>query len=257
MDRRTFLGSSAALGVAGAAPAKEDANQYIELTFIQMRNDRDNQRRRLNTFLQEEHLPMTKRAGIGPVGYFQVWLGPDTPKIITVAAYDSLAGIQEKHQRAMADKNYMKAIEAASADGIAMYDRAERWLLRGFDAHPKVTPLAVKEGQKPRFFDLRIYESVDVHSHLRKVEMFNSGEIPIFEECGINPVMFGQTLYGGQLPNLAYMVCYDDWAAREKAWAAFRDHPDWKKMQKNPRWAGTVSNITNTFLEPLPFSPIR
>jgi len=257
MDRRSFLGSSAALGLAGAAQAKDAGNQYIELAFVQMRNDRDSQRKRLSDFLKEQHLPMTKRAGIGPVGYFQVWLGPDTPKIVTVTAYNSLADLQEKQQRVQADKDYMKAVEAASADGVAMYDRIERWLLRGFDAHPKVTPLPLKEGQAPRFFDLRIYQSIDLQRHLRKVEMFNSGEIPIFERAGINPVMFGQTLYGSQMPNLAYMVCYDDWAAREKAWAAFRVDPAWKKMQQNPRWAGTVSNITNTFLQPLPFSPIR
>ena len=54
-----------------------------------------------------------------------------------------------------------------------------------------------------------------------------------------------------------YMVWYDDMAAREEAWAKFRDDPDWKRISKDPKWAGTVSNITNTHLQPLPFSPIR
>ena len=39
-----------------------------------------------------------------------------------------------------------------------------------------------------------------------KVKMFNSGEIPLMQEVGLTPVVFGQTVVGSQMPNLIYMV---------------------------------------------------
>ena len=55
------------------------------------------------------------------------------------------------------------------------------------------------------------------------------------------------------------MVWYDDIRAREAAWKRFLDDPDWKRIRNKPGWtnAEAVSNISNTFLRPLPFSPIR
>ena len=65
MNRRSFLGTSAAAGVAAtsAAAASSDVSQYTELKFIQMRNSKSNQRGRTTEFLEKHHLPMTKRAG--------------------------------------------------------------------------------------------------------------------------------------------------------------------------------------------------
>ena len=48
-----------------------------------------------------------------------------------------------------------------------------------------------------------------------------SGEIAIFRKVGMTPVFFGQTVAGRNLPNLTYMIGYDDLAARERAWKAF------------------------------------
>jgi hypothetical protein len=92
-----------------------------------------------------------------------------------------------------------------------------------------------------------------------KIDMFNQEEIKIFRRSGIHPVFFGETLYGSRQPNLTYMVWYDDMRAREAAWAKFLADPDWKRISVTPGWtnAEAVSNISNTFLQPLPFSPIR
>jgi hypothetical protein len=73
------------------------------------------------------------------------------------------------------------------------------------------------------------------------------------------PVFFGTTLIGRNLPNLTYMLAYDDWQAREKNWAAFGKDPGWQKLRATPGLsdAEIVSNITNAIVKPLPFSPIR
>ncbi len=257
MKRRNFLAGTAAAGFAAAAPAVEGGNQFYELRFYKVRNDQTKQRERLIEFLKNEHLPMTRRLGVGPVGYFQVHLGPDMPRIVTLTAYGSDAEIGAKQRAMMEDEKWMKALEEAGR-GAPLFDRVQAWLLRAFDGMKKLEVPPEKKGGGAHFFDLRIYESASFDRHYRKVEMFNDGgEIAIFRRCGLNPVFFGQTLFGAKMPNLVYMLWYDDWNAREAAWGKFRNDPDWERIRRDPKYANTVSNITNTFLQPLEFSPIR
>ncbi|RPJ63014.1 MAG: NIPSNAP family protein, partial [Acidobacteria bacterium] len=101
------------------------------------------------------------------------------------------------------------------------------------------------------------YESHHGMMAKKKVEMFNEGgEIAIFRKTGLQPVFFGETLVGPRMPNLTYMVVFPDWAAREKAWDTFRNDPDWKKLSADPKYADTVSNITDLILRPTAYSQV-
>ena len=105
---------------------------------------------------------------------------------------------------------------------------------------------------------MRTYESPSEQAHIRKVEMFNSGEFACFQAAGFHPVFFGDTLIGSRMPCLTYMLSLaslDEYNAR---WDAFRNHPDWKKLSANPRYSyeHIVSNITNLILSPLSSSQI-
>jgi hypothetical protein len=86
--------------------------------------------------------------------------------------------------------------------------------------------------------------------------MFNRAEIAIFKRTGLTPVFFGETLIGSKMPNLTYMLTYDDMAAREKNWATFLADPEWKKLSSIPEYATAVSNISNVFLRPTAYSQI-
>jgi hypothetical protein len=89
--------------------------------------------------------------------------------------------------------------------------------------------------------------------------MFESGEIGIFERLGMRPVFFAETIVGARMPNLVYMLSFDDLASREKLWKAFGSDPEWQKMRSAPgnSDAEIVSNISVSLLQPLPFSLIR
>jgi hypothetical protein len=69
-------------------------------------------------------------------------------------------------------------------------------------------------------------------------------------------VFFSRTLAGSKMPNLVYMTVHDNFAAREKAWAAFGADPDWKKLNGTPGFENIVSNISITFLSPTAYSQI-
>jgi len=262
MHRRTFLRSSLAAGLAGGAAAAEEeetANQYFELRFFRLRFSKAHQFERFTDFLETQHLPMLKRHEFGPTGYFQVHLGPDMPQIVILNVFNSLAEMEEKWAAKSNDKEWMKAANEFGAADDPPYERYQSWLLRAFGGMPRIEVPPKKQDSSPRLFDLRTYEAETPRDVREKISMFNQEEIAIFKKSGINPVFFGQALFGAKLPNLTYMVWYDDMRAREEAWSKFLADPDWKRISTKPEWANEeiVSNITNLFLRPLPFSPIR
>ena len=136
--------------------------------------------------------------------------------------------------------------------------RFETTLLRGFSGFPTLVTAAAG-ARTSRLFELRTYESDDSASLAKKIRMFNEGEISIFQKTGLDPVFFGETVFGQKQPNLTYMLGYDDWNARDANWKKFLAHPDWIKLRATPGWsdAEIVSNISSMFLRALPFSPVR
>jgi hypothetical protein len=104
-----------------------------------------------------------------------------------------------------------------------------------------------------------MYESNNSFTLARKIKMFNEGEIGIFKRLGMRPVFYGETLIGARMPNLVYMLGFDNLAAREKLWQVFGADPEWQKLRVQPGFsdAENVSNISNSILRPLPFSDIR
>jgi hypothetical protein len=124
---------------------------------------------------------------------------------------------------------------------------------------PAIEPPPTAGRPAARIFELRTYESNNLLTLRRKIKMFDDGEIAIFRRLGMSPVFFGQTLIGGNMPSLTYMLAFDNLAAREKAWQAFSQDAEWQKMRVQPGLsdAQIVSNISNSILRPLPGSDIR
>lgn len=115
----------------------------------------------------------------------------------------------------------------AQADGHAQGDRVESSLFRAFETIPKVE----KPAGKPQMHNLCIYKSHNEAAGLKKVEMFNQGEIDIFRKVCLNPVFFGEAIAGTRIPNLTYLLAFNDDKARIDAWGKFGGDPDWKKLR--------------------------
>ncbi len=87
--------------------------------------------------------------------------------------------------------------------------------------------------------------------------MFEAGgELGIFARLGLHTVFFGRDMLGAGLPSLTYMLAFADVAAREKAWAAFREDPAWIKLRDLPVYADIVSGIDASLLRPTDFSQL-
>ena len=256
MTRRQFPVVASGFALA-AAPASK--RSIIELRYLRMRNAQENQMQRASDFLRNGALPALKRAGIAPVGFFASVIAEQSPFILALAAFPSLAAMEISREKEAEDKDYMHARDAFNALPGLGYVRLESSLLRCFEGMPSVEVPAV-EGQRPaRIFELRMYESNNGSTLARKIKMFNDAEIRIFKRLGMQPVFFGETIVGTRMPNLVYMLSFENLAAREKLWQAFGADPEWQKLRSQPGNADSeiVSNISNAILRPLPFSDIR
>ena len=78
---------------------------------------------------------------------------------------------------------------------------------------------------------MRTYESYSELKALKKVAMFNAGEIAVMQELGLSPVFYGQALVGRDLPHLTYMLCSPDIETHKRNSAAFGMHPVWVRLR--------------------------
>ena len=263
MKRREFLAASALAGVAPFSQAAgAEFGSAVDPEFYELRRYHmlpGAKQRQLHDFLGGVAIPAWNRAGVRPVGAFNVMYGPNSPTLYVLLPHPNLASVQETKGRLAQDAEYQRA--GAGFLNVSLSDpafvRIESSLLRAFDQMPKLeVPPGVAE-KKPRIFELRTYESHSEPAAARKIEMFNrGGEIPIFRRTGLRPVFFGEMLVGQNLPNLTYMLAFDDLRARDAAWSAFGQDPDWKKLSADPYYADTVSTISDVILRPTAYSQI-
>lgn len=265
MKRREFLKTSSLAGgavlsswAAGDALAQGGgAREFYELRVYEMPTG--NRKAVLNEYLEKAYIPAMNRLGGSPVGVFQVVSGSNALNLFVLTPYPDLAAFAAAPSKLAADAEYQKAAAAYLSTSIdnPAYTRFESTLLWAFKDLPRVRIPAETPGNKPRIFELRMYESHNETAAVKKIEMFNEGgEIAIFDKVGLRSVFFGQTLIGQRQPNLVYMTVHQDMTAREKTWDAFRNSPDWKALSSNPTYANTVSATTVIFLRPAAYSQI-
>ena len=268
MKRREFLKSTALTAGGGAVlaslAAKADdvpgavQRQYYELRLYHLR--RGPQTELFDNFYRHAAIPALNRAGINPVGVFSVMVGPDSPSMYVLLPHPTLDALVSTPQRLDADAEF----QAAGADFLdapstaPAYVRVESSLMAAFTGLPRLDLPTFSAGGKTRLFELRTYESHSRKAHLKKVEMFNRWEMSIFRRTGLPAVFFGQTLIGARLPNLTYMLAFENAAARDKGWASFGADPEWKKVRSMPGYtdAEIVCDISNLLLKPAPYSQI-
>ncbi|MGA2888667.1 MAG: NIPSNAP family protein [Terracidiphilus sp.] len=273
MERRQFLAASIATSaftlasdLAAQAPvAPSPATRRRE--FYQLRRytlQQGPQAKITESYFGDALIPALARMGMGPVGAFRLDIGPELPAFYLLIPGSSVEALAEVDLRLAQDAGFLKTAEPfwnATAASPA-FQRVEASLLAAFEGWPKLTPPAssnAASATKPkRIFQLRTYESPSNQDHVRKVEMFHSGEFELFANAGFHPVFFGDTLIGPRMPSLTYMLSFSDVTELEAKWDVFRNDPAWKKLSASPRYSSDqlVTNITNLVLSSLDCSQI-
>jgi NIPSNAP len=262
MERRQFLAASlAATAVAAASPVAAQPGAPVRDFYLLRRYNllSGNQLKTTEAYFTAALFPALGRFGFSPVGAFRLDIGPETPSYYLLIPHGSVEPLATLDLSLAADAEFLKAAEpfwnATSASPA--FQRAESSLLISFEGWPSLTPPSTSARAK-RIFQLRTYESPSNFDHVRKVQMFHSGEFQIFQAAGFHPVFFGDTLIGSRMPNLTYMLSFADMAELEAKWDVFRNDPNWKKLSSDPRFAfdQIVTNISNLMLSPRDCSQI-
>lgn len=242
-----------AIGTQTVAAAEDKPKQLHELRKYTFASQEKMQA--FCEFLSEAAIPAMNRAGCKKVGAF-VPMESEEHFVYVLISHCCMESAVALNTKMLADEAYVKAaadiFAAPKKDPI--YQRVESSLSLAFDDCPQVEAPNLKD---TRVLQLRIYESHTAERAKKKVAMFNEGgEIDLFRECGMPPVFFGETLVGDLMPNLTYMLSFEDMEAKEKGWKTFIASPEWKTLSSDPQYKDTVSRITNIMLRPIEGSQI-
>lgn len=266
MKRRQFLTSSLAASAFALTGKASDAQvasngtprEYYELRQYHMQTGP--QTKLTDAYVSDALIPALNQLGISPVGAFVLTLGPETPTLYVLLPSIRLETLVTAQMQLAQDAIFMKAAAPfwnAPANQPA-YSRVDSSLMIAFEGRPKLTVPPVTAQHGKRIFQLRTYESPTDQAHVRKVEMFHSGEFEVFQRAGFWPVFYGDVLVGPRLPKLTYMLSYPDLGEMNSKWAAFGADPEWKRLTNSSQFnfEEIVSNITNLVLTPTSYSQI-
>jgi len=269
LSRRAFLAASTAATLAhtptlAAAAGSEGQQQapgspplLLELRRYRLRSGP--MAARFSAYAKDALVPALGRAGISPVGAWNVSLGPDSPTLHLLIPHAHPESLATLEARLEADDVYRRT--AASFLALSPADPP----FVGCDSSLHATVPTLPDVRKPtgpaaavsRVFELRTYQSPSGPAGVKKVEMFEAGgELGIFARLGMHIVFFSRDVVGAGLPSLTYMIAFADVDAREKGWVAFRDDPAWLKLREQPAYADIVSKIDSTLLRPTDYSQI-
>jgi hypothetical protein len=244
LDRRRFLAGSVALPAAlSSAPVLQDEPRewYV---LSRYRLDSAANRALLLDHLAGALLPALKRAGLDRVGVFVAAHDGEDHDVHVLLPSRDLERLVTLDEVVAGDGEYSEATRAWSAGG-AVYTRIESRLLHAFASIPVIEA----PGEAGAYLELRTYESKNADAARRKVLMFDEGETQLMRDVGLAPVFFGATRVGHDAPNLTYMLSAESPAAHKEHWKAFLSHPEWDRIKVLPRYADTVSKISNWFLQ--------
>src|SRR5207237_10539097 len=98
-------------------------------------------------------------AGIGPSGFFASVIAEESPFILALATFPSLAAMETAPEKEAQDQEYQKARTAYNSIPGLGYVRLVSSLLRCFESMPRPEVLAPDPQRPARIFELRMYES--------------------------------------------------------------------------------------------------
>ncbi len=236
-----------------ARAAQRNAREFLELQRYEI--ETPDQKAAFDAFAADALIPALNRMGVKSVGVFYPAEG--ISPIYVLLNSPSVQALTMVPIRLSADKEFEakgSAFLDAPLDKPA-FKRMTSQLLLAFEGMPKVErPI----DSPNRIFQLRTNENPSVKAGLRKIEMFNSGEIAIFRKTGLLPVFLGQTLVGEKMPSLTYMLAFNGMEESKANWEKFKADPDWKALSAKPEYNDkkNICATTNVYLKPAGYSQI-
>ena len=270
MDRRNFLSGSlvaSALSLAttvdspaqAGSTADTSAPEYMDLRRYHLANGPGV---KLTTaFFAEALIPALNRLGIGPVGAFSVYFGPDSPSYYLLMPSSRLETLVTADLELAKDDVFMKSAAPfwdAPASTPPTFASRVPYCGRSRDIPRSLRPPPPQPRENA---------SINFASISRRPTWITSARWRCFIKVSLafsrRPALrefFTRMHWSGpNLPNLTYMLSFPDMASLEADWEKFSADPDWKQLSADPKFnldPPTVSNITSLVLHPLACSQV-
>lgn len=238
--------------------AQGPERDIYELKIYHLQNQQ--QEDQVDAFLKDAYIPALHEAGVKKVGVFKPTEGDSLfgKRIYVFTPYQSAEQFFQTPKALEKDQQYLsvgKAYMNAAHDNPP-YERIETIVMQAFEGMPAFRETSLTNAPGERIYELRSYEGATEKLFRNKVEMFNKGEIEIFENLDFNPVFFSEVVAGPNMPNLMYMTAFEDMDSREAHWKAFGADPAWIKMKSMEEYQNNVSHADILLLHPTPYSEI-
>jgi NIPSNAP len=213
---------------------------------------------RLHEHFSQTLLPAMSKIHNGPKIFLEALVAPHMPQLAVIYGFASLDEMWGIHTKLTGDSELAKKAESLESGPEPAFESLDTTLLEATGYSPEIAvPASVSKAA--RLFELRVYHSPAYRQLKALHERFAGPEIKIFHRVGIQPVFYSSTLAGQNLPNLTYLIPFDDLAAREKAWNAFNADPEWIKVRKESidRSGQIASVIQISLWKATPYSPVK
>jgi NIPSNAP len=111
---------------------------------------------------------------------------------------------------------------------------------------------------KDRVFELRTYTTTEGNLQALHAR-FRDHTTKLFQKHGMQNIGYWAPTDAPLSENtLIYLLAYPDREAAKKAWADFRNDPDWKKAAQESEVKGKlVAKVDSVYLEPTDYSPMK
>jgi hypothetical protein len=247
------LGMLASSSLAGAAPEKR---RVFVLEQYYFKNG--TQPGRFDEYITKGALPALGKIHTGPKIFLTALAAAHMPQTAVIMGFQSVEELWDVREKITADAEAAKALESWENHPEQPYESFSTSLL---EATPYCPELArdPESRKAPRIFELRTYHSPTWRQLKALHERFAGPEIKIFHRVGVNPILYTSTILGPNMPNLTYVIPFENLAAREKAWDAFGADPEWIKVRKESiDKHGQISSVIQISLyRATAYSPIR
>jgi len=239
-----------------ASPAGEKRTRFYLVQKFDLKQG--DQPGRLDEFFSKLLLPALNKVHSGPKIYLDAQIAPHMPQKVAIYGFESLQHFEDVQTKMMGNKEFARAAEEFEKGLDQGFEQQTNILLEAADYSPEIE--IPKEPRKTgRIFELRVYHSPTYRQLKALHERFAGPEIRIFHRVGVRPILYSSTIIGPAMPNLTYLIPFENLAEREKAWAAFGADPEWQKVRKESiEKYGQISQISNISLcRATAYSPVR
>lgn len=247
--------------ISSSVSAKNSKGDFYQIKIYNLKNNE--QVIAVDQYLKNAFLPALHRAGILKVGVFKP-ITNDTAQIKRVYVFIPFHSVREWENLDNVlnkDKVYKAASKSFTdaAYNNVPYERLESILLDAFPMHKHFEVPSLKNPNSEKIYELRSYESPTERLHEIKVKMFNDGdEVGLFKRLGFNAVFYANVISGSHMPNLMYMISFENMAEHDAHWKAFGNDPQWKKISSMPEYENkySVSHIDAVLMHATDYSDI-